>query len=58
MAHHVFRHEHGIETFPLCTLNVSPTKSGVIMDGATQVLIGALGLGVLAFTIFQQMPIR
>ena len=32
----------GLNTLPLCTLNVSPTKSGVIIDRRDQVLIGFL----------------
>src|SRR5262249_49662455 len=42
----------GLNTFPLCTLKVSPTKSGVIIDRRDQVLIGALDLVSLAFWIF------
>jgi hypothetical protein len=32
----------GINLFPLCTANVNPTKSGVIVEARDQVLITAL----------------
>src|SRR6266511_1948483 len=41
----------GLKIFPLCTLNVSPTKSGVIIERRDQVLIGDLDFVSLAFTI-------
>src|SRR4051794_40308099 len=41
----------GLKTLPLWTLNVSPTKSGVIIDRRDQVLIGCLDLVSFAFTI-------
>src|SRR5579859_7218715 len=42
----------GLKTLPLWTLNVRPTKSGVIIERRDQVLIGALDLASLAFWIF------
>src|SRR6266853_4271557 len=42
----------GLKTLPLCTLKVSPTKSGVIIERRDQVLIGDFDLVSLAFTIF------
>src|SRR5882762_3858097 len=44
----------GLNTFPLCTLKVSPTKSGVIMDRRDQVLIGVLDLVSFAFWILSR----
>src|SRR5258706_6400283 len=42
----------GLNTLPLCTLKVRPTKSGVIIERRDQVLIGCLDLVSCAFTIF------
>src|SRR5213594_2940934 len=42
----------GLNILPLWTLNVRPTKSGVIIERRDQVLIGCLDLVSLAFTIF------
>src|SRR5689334_14330645 len=39
----------GLKILPLCTLKVSPTKSGVIIERRDQVLIGDLDLVSLAF---------
>src|SRR5437762_11639947 len=44
----------GAKILPLCTLNVRPTKSGVIIERRDQVLIGVLDLVSLAFTIFSR----
>src|SRR2546423_13383848 len=41
----------GLKILPLCTLNVRPTKSGVIIERRDQVLIGVLDLVSLALTI-------
>src|SRR6187551_242619 len=41
----------GLKTLPLCTVKVSPTKSGVIIDRRDQVLIGVLDFVSLAFWI-------
>src|SRR5882672_2412191 len=41
----------GLNTFPLWTVNVSPTKSGVIIERRDQVLIGVLDLASFAFWI-------
>jgi hypothetical protein len=53
MADHVFSHKHRVENLAVCTRNVCPTKSGVIMDRRDQVLIG-LFAPVLAFSIFSR----
>src|SRR6266568_1392442 len=42
----------GLKILPLWTVNVRPTKSGVIMERRDQVLIGVLDLVSLALTIF------
>src|SRR5215831_205497 len=42
----------GLKILPLCTLNVRPTKSGVIIERLDQVLIGALDFVSLALLIF------
>src|SRR5215467_16163205 len=42
----------GLKIFPLCTLKVRPTKSGVIIDRRDQVLIGVLDFASFAFWIF------
>src|SRR6266581_7139278 len=42
----------GLNILPLWTLNVRPTKSGVIIERRDQVLIGVLDLVSLAFWIF------
>src|SRR5687767_10265760 len=44
----------GLNTFPLWTVNVSPTKSGVIIERRDQVLIGVLDFVSLAFWIFSR----
>src|SRR4029077_11086443 len=44
----------GLNTFPLCTLNVSPTKSGVIIERRDQVLIGDLDFVSFAFRILSR----
>jgi len=41
-----FRHNTGLNTLPLCTVNVSPTKSGVITERRDQVLIASLTLSL------------
>src|SRR5262249_31043850 len=41
----------GLNTLPLCTLNVRPTKSGVIIDRRDHVLIGVLDFVSFAFWI-------
>ena len=41
----------GLKIFPLCTANVSPTKSGVIIDRRDHVLIGVYDFVSLAFVI-------
>src|SRR6185503_17663541 len=41
----------GLNTLPLCTLNVRPTKSGVIIERRDHVLIGVLDFVSFAFTI-------
>ena len=41
-----------LKILPLCTLNVRPTKSGVIIERRDQVLIGVLDWLALAFEIF------
>src|SRR6266704_6523112 len=42
----------GMNNFPLWTVNVIPTKSGVIIERRDHVLIGVLDLVSLAFRIF------
>ena len=42
----------GLNTLPLCTLKVSPTKSGVIIERLDQVLIGDFDLESFDFWIF------
>src|SRR5689334_12489912 len=44
----------GLNTLPLWTLKVSPTKSGVIIERRDHVLIGALDLMSLAFWILSR----
>src|SRR6266567_6172368 len=41
----------GLKTFPLCTVNVRPTKSGVIVERRDHVLMGALEFDAFALTI-------
>src|SRR5207245_8041436 len=42
----------GLNTLPLWTVKVMPTKSGVIIERRDQVLIGVLDLASFAFRIF------
>src|SRR6185295_14426414 len=42
----------GLKILPLCTLNVSPTKSGVIIERRDHVLIGVFDFVSLALVIF------
>ena len=44
----------GKNCFPLCTFNVSPMKSGVMVDLRDQVLIGIFDFAVLALDIFSK----
>ena len=45
----------GTNVLPLCTANVNPTISGLIMDDLDHVLIGRLSLVITAcFTFFYQ----
>src|SRR5258707_11582 len=42
----------GLNTLPLCTLNVCPTNSGVIMERRDQVLIGFFDPTAFSLVIF------
>src|ERR1700744_110344 len=42
----------GLKTLPLCTVNVRPTNSGVMVERRDQVLIGVFWLVLFAFWIF------
>ena len=44
----------GLKTLPLCTLNVRPTKSGVIIERRDHVLIGVFGFVLLRLLDFLQ----